>query len=312
MRTQYPANVKDQSGRSDSVTPVAVIGFYPDSDDADGGAIPVTIVGGSVGGSGLTDAELRDTPVPVSGPATDAELRATALPVSVAGEIEVKNDSGNPLVVSSSGIGAIGDIAATGDTGDFSLIALFKRFLSVKLPTTLGAKTAALSLAVTTATDDLALARMGILTEAAPATDTASSGLNGRLQRIAQRLTSLIAQLPATLGIKTAALSLSVAPASDAVFPITYPVLPAGTDKSGTVTAVSGVFNLPANAARKGATGQNVSGVSIGFNEHGGVAVIGGVSTYTVPAGGAFSISTNKLVNFISAGGNANVALTEI
>lgn len=40
---------------------------------------------------------------------------------------------------------------------------------------------------------------IGSLTEAAPATDTASSGLNGRLQRIAQRLTSLIALFPAAL-----------------------------------------------------------------------------------------------------------------
>jgi hypothetical protein len=41
--------------------------------------------------------------------------------------------------------------------------------------------------------------QLGALTETAPATDTASSGLNGRLQRIAQRLTSLIALLPASL-----------------------------------------------------------------------------------------------------------------
>jgi hypothetical protein len=41
--------------------------------------------------------------------------------------------------------------------------------------------------------------RIGDLTEAAPATDTASSGLNGRLQRIAQRLTSLIALFPSAL-----------------------------------------------------------------------------------------------------------------
>ena len=40
---------------------------------------------------------------------------------------------------------------------------------------------------------------IGILTETAPTTDTASSGLNGRLQRIAQRLTSLIALLPSAL-----------------------------------------------------------------------------------------------------------------
>lgn len=34
--------------------------------------------------------------------------------------------------------------------------------------------------------------KIGSLTEAAPGTDTASSGLNGRLQRVAQRITSLI------------------------------------------------------------------------------------------------------------------------
>lgn len=42
---------------------------------------------------------------------------------------------------------------------------------------------------VTIGTDDTVV---GALTETAPATDTASSGLNGRLQRIAQRLTTLI------------------------------------------------------------------------------------------------------------------------
>jgi hypothetical protein len=42
--------------------------------------------------------------------------------------------------------------------------------------------------------------KTGALTETAPATDTASSGLNGRLQRIAQRITSLIALLPTSLG----------------------------------------------------------------------------------------------------------------
>lgn len=78
-------------------------------------------------------------------------------------------------------------------------------------------------------------ARTGILTEAAPGSDTASSGINGRLQRIAQRLTSLIALLPtalianrldvnngswmgstaATVGSKTSANSIPVVVASD-------------------------------------------------------------------------------------------------
>lgn len=42
-------------------------------------------------------------------------------------------------------------------------------------------------------------AAIGLTNEAAPGTDTAAAGLNGRLQRIAQRLTSLIALLPTAL-----------------------------------------------------------------------------------------------------------------
>jgi hypothetical protein len=57
--------------------------------------------------------------------------------------------------------------------------------------------------------------RAGDLAETAPASDTASSGLNGRLQRIAQRLTSLIALLPSAIGQSTMSGSLGVAIASD-------------------------------------------------------------------------------------------------
>lgn len=61
-----------------------------------------------------------------------------------------------------------------------------------------GSQAAAASQSVTASTEDVA--RIGIITETAPATDTASSGLNGRQQRIAQRLTSMIALLPTALG----------------------------------------------------------------------------------------------------------------
>lgn len=57
----------------------------------------------------------------------------------------------------------------------------------------------------------------GALTETAPSADTVSSGLNGRLQRIAQRVTSLIALLPTGLGAKTAANSFPVTLATDGV-----------------------------------------------------------------------------------------------
>jgi hypothetical protein len=74
-----------------------------------GGRMPVEL---PAGGSGLTDSELRATPVPVSlaGVATQSTLA------------EINADLGAPA-----------DAAATTDTGTFSIIALFKRLFS-RLP----------------------------------------------------------------------------------------------------------------------------------------------------------------------------------
>lgn len=71
----------------------------------------------------------------------------------------------------------------------------------------LGATTSANSLPSSIATDDVMI---GSRTETAPASDTASSGLNGRLQRVAQNITSLISKLPSALGQTSAANSLGV------------------------------------------------------------------------------------------------------
>lgn len=51
-----------------------------------------------------------------------------------------------------------------------------------------------------TATDVPMGSMLGAVTETAPATDTASSGLNGRLQRLAQRFSTFIALIPTALG----------------------------------------------------------------------------------------------------------------
>lgn len=112
---------------------------------AEDGSYNVTIVGGgSTGSSGLTDSELRATPVPVSGGLTDTQLRANPVSTTLAA---------TPII--------------------------------------------------------------GAVTETAPASDTASSGLNGRLQRIAQRLTSLIGLFPTAIGQGTMAQSMKVVIASD-------------------------------------------------------------------------------------------------
>jgi len=83
------------------------------------------------------------------------------------------------------------------------------------------------------------------------------------------------------------------------------------TDRSGTATTSSGGLSVAANSSRKGLVGQNLSSVNIGFNEQAGTAAIGTAGTYTVPPGATFSISTNKLVNFIAASGTAAVTMTE-
>lgn len=134
---------------------------------------------------------------------------------------------------SKDGIGSPGDAAAANSTDDNTLVALAKKMvaqlagtLTVTAP--VGSATAAnqateiVSLAsidakLTTlnfSTDTLESA-LGIVTETAPASDTASSGLNGRLQRVAQRITSLIALVPASLGAKTATASFAVTLATD-------------------------------------------------------------------------------------------------
>lgn len=65
--------------------------------------------------------------------------------------------------------------------------------------------------------------KVGSLTETAPTTDTASSGLNGRLQRLSQRLTSIIALLPGSLGQKARTASLAVTLSSEDVTALTPP-----------------------------------------------------------------------------------------
>lgn len=59
--------------------------------------------------------------------------------------------------------------------------------------------------------------QIGAVTETAPASDTASSGLNGRLQRVSQRLTSLIALFANGAGTASAALRTTLASDDPAV-----------------------------------------------------------------------------------------------
>lgn len=122
----------------------------------------------------------------LSQPLTDTQLRASAVPIS--GTVTANTGLSQPLT-----------------DGQLRASAVPVSVGSLPLPNG----------AATEAKQDTGNTRIGDLTETAPASDTASSGLNGRLQRIAQRLTSLISLFPTSIGQKTGAGSLSVVLASD-------------------------------------------------------------------------------------------------
>lgn len=126
-------------------------------------------------------------------------------------------------------------------------------------------------------------AQLGSLTESAPASDTASSGQNGRLQRIAQRITSMIALLPTALGRTTQGSSLSVVQAS-----FEYePVAASQTDQilgatGGVGDYLEGLLCVVATAATSQVQIKDGNGSAITVLPN---AVGSGVGTYYVPLG---------------------------
>ncbi len=121
---------------------------------------PVSFSGGGGGGGAVTIADGADA---AQGAVSDAAVTAGAAGTLSAKLRSVSRDIG----AVSTGQGAVADAAVTNPASSGSVIALLKGFLSM-------------------------LTLTGSVTETAPASDTASSGVNGRLQRIAQNLTSLL------------------------------------------------------------------------------------------------------------------------
>lgn len=109
------------------------------------------------------------------------------------------------------GVGDPADAVAATDTGSASLVSLTKRLLA-KLPPSIGGKVSATSVSVVLASDD---AQIGTKVTAVAALGTGGTGLIGWLSQLWQASINMALQLPATLGIKTSALSLSVTPSSD-------------------------------------------------------------------------------------------------
>ncbi|HEU4805183.1 MAG TPA: hypothetical protein VFS91_05150 [Nitrobacter sp.] len=144
----------------------------------------------------------------------------------------------------------------------------------------------------------------GAINETAPSTDTAVSGLNGRLQRIAQRLTSLIALLPASLGGKAASASLSVVQAG-----LEYETVAASqTDQVLGATGAAGDFLAsiiiqPITAAAGTCTVKDDTTVIFTFT----TGTLADLTPIVVPLGifsaaGAFKVTTGANVTILATG----------
>lgn len=89
--------------------------------------------------------------------------------------------------------------------------------------------------------------KIGDINEAVPATDTAQSGLNGRLKRLAQHLTALIGLLPAQLGSRSTAGSLSITQSISTPTDLSGSILLGGTAQTLKASDSAGYFYVIQN-----------------------------------------------------------------
>ena len=139
---------------------------------------------------------------------------------------------------------------------------------------------------------------IGIVTETAPATDTASSGLNGRLQRIAQRVTSLIALFPTSLGQGTMATSMKVVlPSDQAAIPVTLTSTTVTGTVSENIAQVNGITVLTGT----GATGTGSQRVTVATDS----ATVAGSASLPTGSNVIGALTANQSVNTAQIAGVA-------
>jgi len=196
---------------------------------------------------------------------------------------------------------------------------------AVDLNLALGKQASTDSKSVTLSNEDTAA--IGSSSETAPANDTAQSGLNGRMQRIAQRLSSLIALLPSSLGPKAGSASLAVALSNEDkayIDGIETALATLNTATASLLTAAQSTAPVPIELpgggetvaasqtqvmGASGATGDYLSHVTIipASTSPGAVQIKdGGGTAFTVFAGGASSVSS--LVPFVVPVGMKSIA----
>jgi hypothetical protein len=191
-----------------------------------------TIIGKTTGGGG----GFVDVKVTPSGALTaEAEIVSSVLPTGAATEVTLSSLEAKDFATETTLASLLTELQLKADLSETQPVS------AASLPLPSGAATATLQTSGNTL--------LGDLIETAPSTDTASSGLNGRLQRIAQRISSLIALFPTSLGQKTMANSFSVALASDqSAIPVTGVTSVASYQEIINLTNVEQIFVAPVGA----------------------------------------------------------------
>ena len=149
--------------------------------DIDKSGIHTQVVAIDLGGSGAESLLTGTLPVSVA-----------SLPLPAGASTSALQTSGNASLTSIDGkVPALGQALAAGSV---PIVMTAAQLTTLTPPAAITGFATETTLGTRLSESDFDT-KTGSLTEAAPATDTASSGLNGRLQRIAQRITSLITAL---------------------------------------------------------------------------------------------------------------------
>lgn len=162
-------------------------------------------------------------------------------------------------------------------------------------------------------------AQIGAVGETAPTTDTASSGLNGRLQRIAQRLTTAITSLGSILTALGSPFQVGGSIGNTAFGATqsgawTVGISPSSTGaKTSVNSAATSATILAANAARKGATISNTDANALYIDLSGGTAA---ATSYTakIAADGYYEVPfgyTGLITGIWAADGIGAALVTE-
>lgn len=248
---------------------------------ADGAAQPANgqLIGGH-NGAGL----FRHMKVSNTGEVI-VEVATSALPTGAA--TEAKQDAEAVLIGAVTETAPGTDTASSGLNGRLQRIAQRITSLISLFPASIGQKTSANSFAVTIASDQSAVAvsdsssssintNIGAQADAVAATDTGTFSLISLTKKIAQNITAMSAKLPAALGATTSAASLSVAPATDAVFSTKPKALTNSYAEYLTLTTVQ-TFTAPASAIGGKIMAQDSNSANVRYKQNGTATTTSGM-----------------------------------